>query len=697
MKLVSEMKRSRVLPTVISVVMAQMMWGAVASAEEAKEDSQPSTGNEVHQLQPVTVTAEKMSSTEQDTPVSMTVMTGEQLERSAAKDTVDIVRQVPNMYMTKAGQHASVAFMSMRGVTPFMEAEQPVGFFVDGVHYRNVDMELLDIDRVEVLRGPQSTLYGRNTEAGAVNIITRDPEPYQEGSVAVGVGNYDRRTVSAISGGAVGNRAWSYRAAIQVLDSDGYFTREPGDIDNADDANDINTRFKVRWKPNGAWDIIAAYDGARYREGSTNIAPLSQLRDDPHKVQSNYIGSNDSDVHGGNVRAVYEAPAVTVTSISAYGYENKKTTYDVDGSALDLMRLRTEVDYSRFTQELRLSSPEGNSGPRWVGGVYYFDQTDHNNFDMNMSGMGFGVQSVQTTTDTRNMAAFGQVTWPLVDTVSLITGLRYDHEHKDVDSHQTWAAMGRDISASPDMSFHAWLPKVGLEYKPIPNLMTYATYSEGYKAGGFNNLADPGEELYDAEYTKNYEIGVKHTGLNNTLQTKLSLFWIDWTDQQVEELVLSQSNISNAGKSVSRGVELEMAWKASKALLLKAAGGWNDAHFTRYEDSGNDYSGNRPPNAPAYTYSFGADYDFDNGLYAHADWLGTGGLYFDSANTQKEGHYGLLNLKTGYQFDSYEVAFWIKNALDATYATRAFDIGGGTYGGIAGDPRTFGMTLTARW
>lgn len=157
------------------------------------------------------------------------------------------------------------------------------------------------------------------------------------------------------------------------------------------------------------------------------------------------------------------------------------------------------------------------------------------------------------------------------------------------------------------------------------------------------------------------------------------------------------SAISNAGKSVSRGVELEVAWQASKALLLKAGGGWNDAHFIRYEDNGNDYSGNRPPNAPAYTYSFGADYDFDNGLYAHADWLGTGGLYFDSANTRKEGHYGLLNLKTGYQFDDYEVAFWIKNALDATYATRAFDLGGGTYGGIAGDPRTFGMTLTARW
>lgn len=662
----------------------------------AKRGKEAVSGGGV-ELPTVTVTAEKASSTEQAVPVSMTVVTGEDLERSAAKDTIDIVRQAPNVYMTKAGQHSSVAFISMRGVTPFMEAEQPVGFFVDGVHYRNIDMELLDIERVEVLRGPQSTLYGRNTEAGAVNVITRDPEPYAERSVSLGIGNYDRKTLSGVFGGALGNEDWSYRAALQLLRSDGYFTREPDGVKDVDKANDFNARFKVRWKPRDAWDVVATYDGQRYRDGSTNIATLSQLRSNPHKVSSDHIGFNDTDIHSGNVRAVYEAPSFTVTSISAYTKEDKSATYDVDSTAFDAMRLRTDVDYSRFTQELRLSSPEGASGPRWVGGLYYFDQTDHNDFDMNMSGLGFGVQSVRTKTDTRNMALFGQATWPLTESTSLITGLRYDHETKEADNHQVWAAMGRDFGSREKMAFKAWLPKLGLEYKPSPDLLTYATYAKGYKAGGFNNLADPGEEVYDAEYTTNYEIGLKHTGLNNRLQTRLALFWIDWTDQQVEELVLSQSNITNAGKSVSRGVELELAWQASRNLLLRAGGGWNDAHFVKYEDGGKNYSGNRPPNAPAYTYNLGADYTFGNGWYAHADWQGAGKLYFDSANTQKQDRYGLLNMKTGYRFRNYEVAFWIKNALDKVYVTRAFDIGGGTFAGIAGDPRTFGMTLTAQW
>lgn len=669
----------------------QLAWTGPAMADET-------ASGEALTLQPVTVTAEKTKATEQDTPVSMTVVTGEDLEASGAKDTIDVVRQVPNMYMTKAGQHSAVAFLSIRGVTPFMEAEQPVGFFVDGMHYRYVDTELLDIDRVEVLRGPQSTLYGRNTEAGAVNIVTRDPEPYHEGMASLGFGNYGRKTASGVVGGPVGDGGdWSYRAAVQALDSDGYFTRQPGDEDTVDDAGTLNGRLKLRWRPQDTWDVVATYDGQHYREGSTNIAPLAQLRANPHTVSSNLTGWNDSDTHGTNLRATYTAPWFSVTALSAYTIEDKESTYDVDASALDLMRLRTEVDYARFTQELRVASPEGAGGPRWVGGVYYFDQGDDNDFDMDMTGMAFGVQSVRTHTDTRNMAGFGQVTWPLTDSLSFITGLRYDHERKDVDSRQTWAAMGRTLATSTDMSFDAWLPKVGVEYQPTPDLMTYATYAEGYKAGGYNNLADPGRELYDAEYTRTYEVGVKATTFDNRLRTNLALFWIDWTDQQVEELVLSRSNISNAGESVSRGVELEAAWQASRDWVLKAAGGWNDAHFERYTDAGIDYSGKRPPNAPAFTYSLGADYASADGLFANIAWLGTGRVYFDTANTQEQEPYGLLNLKAGYRFDSYEVAVWMKNALDEVYATRAFDIGGGTYAGIAGDPRTFGLTLTARW
>jgi len=697
--------RCRVAPSVICFAVVQMIGVPVAAAEpfensaehEAAATSAPAA-SPVIRLAPVMVSAEKMLGTAQDTPIPMTVLTGDDLDRAAARDIKDVIYRVPNMHVTSAGRHSSVTMMSLRGITPHMKTENPVGFFVDGVHQGFPDMDLLDVDRVEVLRGPQSTLYGRNTEAGAVSIVTRDPEPYREGSVSVGYGNYDTKTVTAIAGGALWSDDWSYRGAFRFQDSDGYFTREPDGRDDVDDASDISARFKLRWDPDGPWDVIATYNGQRYRDGSTNIAAdLDQLRDDPHTVTSNYIGTNDTDVHGGNLRVVYEAPAFTVTSISAYTDEKKASSYDVDATASDIYTLDTDTELARFTQELRVSSPDRASGLRWVAGLYYFDQTTHEHVDMDMAGLGYGVQKIRTETDTRNMAAFGQVTWPVFETLSLIGGLRYDHERKEVDNRQAWGAMGIDYTTSPDLTFDAWLPKIGIEYDPLPNIMTYVTYSQGYKAGGFNNLGAFGHETYDAEYTKTYEVGVKSTFFDNRVRANLSLFWIDWTDQQVEELILTQSNLTNAGKSVSRGVEFDGAWQATDGLVMTGSVGWNDAHFVEYSDGANDYAGNRPPNAPIYTYNIGADYTFENGLYAHADWLGMGGLYYDSANTQKEDHYGTLNIKAGYEIDNFEVAFWVKNALDAVYATRAFDMGNGTYGGIAGDPRTFGMVVTARW
>lgn len=688
-------KRHYTAMSVASLVVSQMVcWGG-AIAQEADNSVHSSKTNEV-QLKPVSVTAEKVSSTDQDTPVSMTVISGDDLDRSNSGQTLDVIRHVPNMYMTKAGQHSTADMISMRGVTPFMEGEQPVGFFVDGVHYDNVDMELLDIDRIEVLRGPQSTLYGRNTEAGAINIITRDPEPYREGMASIGYGNYDEKVGSLISGGALWNPDWSYRATLRVKDSNGYFTREPGGQDDVDRTEDINARLKVRWQPTGNWDLMMSYDGQRYRDGATSIAFLDKISSNRGKVESDYIGSSDTDLHTGSLRAIYKARSFTVTSLSAVTSEENKNAYDIDFTSADMMRLYTDVAYTRATEELRFSSPDNTTGPRWVGGIYYFDQSGHNNVDVDVRN--YYVQHIRTDTDTRNAAVFGQATWPLLDSVDLITGLRYDYETKNVQNNRSYSAYYPRYGSSPDMAFHAWLPKVGLEYRPLSNLMTYATYSEGYKAGGFNNLGTQGKETFRAEYTKNYEVGLKHTGFDNRTENKLSLFWIDWTDQQVDQLILTQANISNAGKSVSRGVEWEGTWQATNALVLKANAGWNDAHFVEYMYGTRNYADKRPPNSPAYTYGIAADYNFSENFYARADWLGTGGVYFDSANEHKQSSYGLLNLKTGYRYGNYEASLWVRNALDKVYVTRAFDSGlAERYAGIAGDPQTFGLTLTARW
>lgn len=646
-------------------------------------------------LPSITVTAEKVESLERDTAISMSVVSDETIEKTST-DTLDLVQQVPNLHMIRAGHHSGASFFSMRGVTPFMEGEQPIGFFVDGIFQHTLDTQLMDVERVEVLRGPQATLYGRNTEVGVINVITRPAEPESETELSATVGNYGERRAQAIVGGALGSDELAYRAALRWQSNDGYFTQNGTGNDGVNDLNDFNGRFKLRYLPdNMPLDVTVAHDAGVYRDGSTSFAPLSRLRRDPHRTASDFVGDVDVDLHTTSVNASWQAPDFTITSITAYTDENKQERIDADFTALDIMRLGTEVDQQRATQELRISSPEG-ANIRWLGGLYYFDDTTQNNVDFEMRDQ--FTQRTRTTTDTRNVAVFGQVHWPLAERWELTTGLRYDNEDRDVHNRQFFdPAVAPEYRTARHLSYDAWLPKVSLQYRPVEDALVYLSYSEGYKTGGFNNLSPEGEEVYQEEYTTNYELGLKNNWLGGDLETRISLFWIDWEDQQVEELILQQSRISNAGESVSRGFELEMNWWATDDLRLHASYGWNDAHFERYIDGDNNYADKRPPNSPKYTWALGGEYTFLTHWYARADLLGTSEFYFDAANAQREAGYEVLNLRLGYDVGKYAIATWVKNTTDETYVTRAFDAGNGSYVGLAGDPRTFGVTVTARW
>lgn len=677
-------------PALLPLLVAQAMFAMGVTQHVYASDEQHAA-----HLGSITVTAEKVESLERDTAVSMSVISDETIEKTTT-DTLDLVQQVPNLHMIRSGHHSGASFFSMRGVTPFMEGEQPIGFFVDGIFQHTLDTHLMDVERVEVLRGPQATLYGRNTEAGVINVITRPAEPESEAELGATVGNYGERRAQAIVGGALGSDELAYRLALRWQTNDGYFTQDGTGNDEVNDLNDFNGRFKLRYQPGEMpLDVTVAHDAGIYRDGSTSFAPLSRLHRDPHRTAADFVGEVDVDLHTTSVNASWQAPGFTITSITAHTDENKQERLDVDFTELDMMRLGTEVDQQRVTQELRISSPE-NADIRWLGGLYYFDDRTDNNVDFEMRNQ--FTQRTRTTTDTRNVAVFGQVHWPLAEQWELTTGLRYDNEVKDVHNRQFFdPAVAPEYQTVRNLSYDAWLPKVSLQYRPDEDTLAYLSYSEGYKAGGFNNLSSAGEEVYQEEYITNYELGLKKDWLDGDLETRTALFWIDWEDQQVEELILNQSRISNAGESVSRGIELEVNWWAADDLRLHASYGWNDAHFKRYIDGNNNYADKRPPNSPKYTWALGGEYTFLNNWYARADLLGTSDFYFDVANAQKEAGYELLNLRLGYDVGEYAIATWIKNATDETYVTRAFDAGAGSYVGLAGDPRTFGVTVTARW
>ncbi|KOY62858.1 ligand-gated channel [Photorhabdus heterorhabditis] len=664
-------------------------------------------------LDTIVVTAEKVSADQQKTAIGMTVLSDFDVERKGIENFYEVVSEVPNLYMIKAGNPSDAGFISLRGVTPGMEGEQSVGFFTDGVYSHSFDTELLDIERIEVLRGPQATLYGRNTEAGVINIITKDPDPVTERKLGFSYGSYNRLQTTAILGGGIDEYGdWSYRTALRYLNSDGYFKRDYDNKKNINNVNDFNGRFKLRWQPSdGPWDIITTFDAQNRRNGNASFAPIDKIKRGTKSIDSDYAGKSDANIYKGSIKAVYQWDRMDLTSISAYTSEDKKDYQDLDFTRKSLSKLLIDRKQDYFSQELRLNSK--NTGPfNWLVGMYYFNQDDKLDIDYRMLPVGYQIKN--TNVKTNNYALFGNTSYYLMDNVELVAGLRYDYEKKDLKFRKTenFSGITRE-NLTDNLSFDAWLPKAGVNYYATDNAMLYASIARGYKSGGFNSLAPKDQRRFDAEYTTNYEIGLKSEWLDKTVRWNTALFWIDFTDQQVEKQFYPESVTQNAGKSISRGLESEISWRVIKGLTLSANAGFNDAHFTEFKDNiydkkgskivgVTDYKDKRPANTPNYTYGVGVDYSFLDGYFIRADYNVAGKVYFDNANTEKQSNYGLLNLRAGYETPTYDITLWAKNLLNKTYVTRAFPMdnpmtGENGWYGRAGEPLTFGATFNVKF
>ncbi len=697
---------------IIFVVLSMVSFMTVAKTDdESKSDQAVAKTKDKSTsgaLDTVTVTAEKVASAQQKTPMSVSVLTDFDLERRKIENVHDAVSSMPNVYMIKAGNPSDAGFFTMRGITPAMEGEQAVGFFVDGVFSNSFDAELLDVDRVEVLRGPQATLYGRNSDAGVINIITKDPDTTPEYKFGLSYGSYNRTQVDAILGGSIANsNDWSYRTALKYLYSDGFFKRDWDGKSDIDNTSDFSGRMKVRWQPSDSnWDVISTFDMQNRRNGNTSYAAIDDIKKGRKYVDSDYDGVSNADIYKGQVKAVYSWDNVDFTSISAYSHEKKEDDQDMDFTRYANSVLLMDRETRYLSQELRLNSTD-NGRFNWLAGAYFLHQNDENTIDYRYLSYDYA-QKRNTQIDTDNYALFGNAGYYLLDNVELVAGLRYDYEKKSLSYAQTESMYGASATSydNNDLSFDAWLPKFGVNYYATDNAMFYGSISKGYKSGGFNTLGPDGSRSYGAEYTTNYEIGLKSEWFDHRLRWNTSLFWIDMKDQQTEVASYPVSYTINSGKSVSRGVETELAWRVTDALTLTANGGYTRAYFKDFPtqvstDSGDygsvNYKDNRPANAPEYNYGLSADYNFQNGYFVRADYNVTGDVYFDNANTYKQSAYGLLNLFAGYENNDYGVTVWVKNVTSEKYVTRAFIMDDGKWYGRAGDPINFGVSVNVKF
>ena len=670
------------------------------TAQPARNASQREAGGEEkargeYELEVMTVTAQKQEENVQEVPVSITVFNEQDIEDMKIESVRDMADFVPNLMIFDNGQPGANS-PSMRGIhAPGESYTVSTGLYVDGVPVLTAsgfEEGMLDIERIEVLRGPQGTLYGKNTEAGAINIITRQPDNEFRGRVSV-EGSEDKKGQFSLNlSGPIQKDKLFLGIAGQYYEKEGFIENTiTGDI--VDDREHWFGRAHLRWTPVDKLDISLIASRLEYDEGQINFnftekgaamfgLPAPQYR----KVSSNLEAKNTSSDDSQSLKITCDiSDSLTLTSVTARRIYKDINIMDADFSSATLMHTDKDNEYSKISQELRLNSSAERL--KWLVGLYY--DKDQNDVDFKVaSDFPTMAAVISRDFDGDTYAAFAHLTYSLTEQLSLVGGLRYEKEERE---------FGDNVyNKQFEDSWNELTPKIALEYCFTPAIMTYVSASKGYRSGGFNTLAtDPQYYSYDAETLWSYEIGIKNAFLNNRLILNGSVYYMDITDMQVTEAVTPvESYLTNAAEATAKGVELEMTARVSDGLSLMAGFGYSDIEFDSFKDAMGDYEGNKNPFAPDYTFNIGAQYRHDSGFYARADLIGYGKMYFDKANDYPRDAYEIVNAKSGYETEHFDIYLYAKNLFDKEYDSDGY------YNGfyiIYSAPREIGLQLVYRF
>ena len=671
-------------------------------------------------LPTVVVTAQKEPADAQRLPVSVTAVSGEVIDRAGITMVSDAAIISPNTRFAElSARKISNAFIRGIGSSP---SNPGITTYIDGVPQLNSNsssIELLDVEQIEFVRGPQSALFGRNTLGGLVILTSARPSlTGWTGRLAVPFGSAGAREVRAsVSGPVAGSLALglsfghSQRDGFTINDVTGHAL----DSRSADFG-----KAQVLWVPTPTWEARLIVQGERARDGDYALNDLGELRRNPFHVMRDYEGRTDRDIWSTTVLLRREGRRVAFSSTTGYVSWTARDLTDLDYTPLPLMTRDNAEEDRQFTQELRLASAA--SAPvrmadglalTWQTGLFLFTQ-DYaqdaiNSFAPQVLSplLPFPVSqhSPQSALDDAGLGMCGQGTLTVGEALDLTLGARVDYERKAARLETFYTpAIAPATVVDAERTFSDVSPQAAVAYRFTPGRTAYVSVGRGFKAGGFNAASPAGREAYGEEHAWSVEGGLKTAWANGRLSANVAMFRIDWDDMQLNvpnPFVPAQFYIANVGSARSIGVELELNARPRSGVDLVAVVGVTRAHFGNGSMSGGmDVSGNELPNAPGYTASLGAQYSRKLGAafewYGRADVVFYGGYHYDEANREGQAAYSLANVRAGVQSRRFFAEAWVKNAFDTRYVPVAF-----TYGNLApsgflgenGHPRTFGISL----
>ncbi|KLD78131.1 hypothetical protein Y886_12000 [Xanthomonas hyacinthi DSM 19077] len=731
---------------------------AVAAVEAYAEETDGHAGTSTVTLDNVTVTAQKRKESIQRVPSAVTAVLGEQIQGDELRTTKDIAKEVPGATSWNAEYRARPRFF-IRGIgsnEATNNAVQPIGIYFDEVYYLNslfLGGPLFDLQRVEVLRGPQGTLWGKNTTGGAYNFISKAPSVTPGGYAKVGVGDYGQRLLEGALGGPLLDGVLAQRFSVHDDERDGWASnRRNGQ--NIGGLRDLALRYQLLANLNADTTASLNVHVRRFSGSSTPSYPVTRpgvatidgytspyvLTGDRTKVD--YSGDDvdtDVDTEGANLKVDWNIGDLLLTSISAYDDGKRETPVGDSGYTPQAYSYSYSKNSARqYSQELRLASPREERF-NWIVGAYYFDDLNHNDsasatvYPVSTTNRALTYSRYRQTT--RSSAVFGSATYDITDRFALTAGLRYTSEKVGIDletlsSRKTvdgtvpfsagtwWRVEQSPLALQSVQQLHenrSW-NNLGFDVTPRYQIsdsqLAYARIASGYRSGNYAGGASVSSPpvVVNPEKLTAYEIGYKSEWLDGRLSVNSAVYYYDYRDIQltVNRIIdgTFRSILANAGQGHVKGAEVEVRALLTDHLVLHGNISSLRTKYTELVTGTTSYKGYNFARVPNETGLIGLDYSLPLGsgaLKLGTDWSYTGRHNFNVTDRTdpyvvQEG-YWLGTVRAGYDFNGgrTNVGVYANNVTDKVYKIQAQLYSNGFYVTRLGDPRTYGVTLTTRF
>jgi len=637
-------------------------------------------------IEQIIVTAEKREQRLLDVPVSVSAIGTDELIRKQTFAIEDLTSQVPNLSYAEFGdgQYRIV----YRGIGASGTSEnQTFSTAIDGVIVPyNRAYRLLDLQRVEVLRGPQGTLYGRNTSAGVINIITEDGRVEPSGYLTGSYGRANTYEVQGAYGGEFGGGGF-FRAAGRYHETDGYHRNSVLNLDNVDAGEDYTMRVTGGWS-----DDDTLLKVSFTRDIYDDLADNNTLLSTPRVSTANRISEGKGDMSLPVLTLEHTFDNVRVTSLTAYTEATRRLAFSAVVSPVFFFQ---DDEFESFSQELRLASTESAMDGKldWVFGLYYLDE---DNFFRGLTTFAAAQLADQSQLrKTESIAAFGQIDYSLSDEWRVTIGARAQSEKQDSEYQLNRLINSPVLTAAQKVE--TLLPRFALAFQPDADSQLYASVTRGYRSGFFF-VRNP-NPIVKPENTWQYEAGYKAALADQRAQIGLAAFYIDWTNLQVQRaLGVGQTLVDNAGKARSWGGEIEATFLPSPDWQFSFSAALTNAKYKEFIPTpGVDYSGKFIENAPRGSVSGAVTYRHPSGFEIGADVSYQGKKWLDSANTTAQSGYWLAGAQVAYEWEHFRFAVIGKNLFDEDYISRGVTAPGFPFIGHFADPRSVAVEATVRF